>query len=78
MYIGKINSKYKIFPLFNLSNNKLIGWVEIMIKILREEFLKRYKYPYKFKMNEIEILIKIKKEDINKEIYFLDKGYETF
>ena len=26
-------------------------------------------------MNEINILIKIEKEDINKEIYFLDNGY---
>ena len=90
IYTGNINSKYKFIPIFNLSNNKLIGIHNnndnkhfkkgINLKRNINEFIKRVKYPnniqYKYEynyynINEIDILIKIKKEDINKEIYFV-------
>ena len=85
IYTGNINSKYKFIPIFNLSNNKLIGIHNnndnkhfkkgINLKRNINEFIKRVKYPnniqYKYEynyynINEIDILIKIKKEDINK------------
>jgi len=82
-YIGNINSKYELCVIFNLSNNKLIGIHlnnhdkyfknEIDLKKNIHEFLIKKKH-YKY-MNEINILIKIEKEDINKDIYFLDKEY---
>ena len=75
-------------PIFNLSNNKLIGiclkhsryYVKgIFFQFLIYEFLEEYKYSkkaYKYNSkNEINILIKIEKKDIDKKIYYLD-NYE--
>ena len=92
IYNGNINSKYKFSPIFNLSNNKLIGIHNnnykknfkkgIFLKRHINEFIKRDKYPnniqYKYNtdINEIHILIKIDKEDINKKVYFFDNGNE--
>ena len=88
VYTGNINTKYKLSPIF-LYNNKLIGIYNsdnkyikkgIFIKRNINEFIKRVKNPYKYnkKINEINLIIKIEKEDINKEIYFLDNGYKEY
>ena len=95
--IGNINSEYKFSPIFNLSNNKLIGIHNninnkkyftkgILLKRYINELIKRVKCPnkiqYKYNdkcnenINEVNMLIKIEKEDINKQIYFLDNGYK--
>ena len=87
-YTGNINTKYKLSPIF-LYNNKLIGihnnnnkYIKkgIFLKRNINEFIKRVKYPYKYNknINEINLTIKIEKEDINKEIYFLDNEYEEY
>ena len=76
------------FPIFNLSNNKLIGIYNnddkfkndgIFMKYIIKEFLEEYKYKKYYLeynnrsfINEINILINAEKEDINKEIYFLN------
>ena len=65
-------------PIINLTNHEIIG-------IHKESLVKRkinrgtlLKYPIddfinkKLKKNEIEITIKVEKEEINKEIYYLD------
>ena len=77
-------------PIFNLSNNKLIGlYIKksmyyqkgIFFKYLINEFINEYKFSKnelicsKNIINEIDILLNIENEDINKEIYFLD-NYE--
>ena len=74
IYTGNINSKFSL--IFHLNNNKLIG---IHIKnniyynkgIFFKNILKEMK-NYLTNINEINILVDIKKEDINKEIYFLN------
>jgi hypothetical protein len=57
----------------------------IFLKRNINEFIKRVKYPNRIinkynrinkNINEINLTIKIEKEDINKEIYFLDNEYE--
>ena len=92
IYTGNINTKYKLSPIF-LYNNKLIGihksgnkYIKrgIFLKRNINEFIKRVKYPYNIKykfyknINEINLITKIEKEDINKEIYFLDNKYIEF
>ena len=83
LFSSIINSKSKGLPIFNLFNNKLIGIYQnssgyynkgIFLKSIINEFINKYKYNQN-KYNQINILIKIDKEDINKEIYFLD-NYE--
>ena len=74
--------------IFNLSNHKLIGRFcnkskyynkGILFNIIINEFINEYKNNYKSRKikklehNEINILLDIKKDDINKAIYFLDK-----
>ena len=65
------------FPIFNLTNNKLIGIYKnmssyfikgIFLKSLISNFIKEYNK----KPNLIYISIDVGKEDINKDIYFLD------
>ena len=51
----------------NIINSNLSYFKQFNIKYLQEEI-----------NNEVNILIEIKKKDINKEIYFLDNGYEEF
>ena len=82
-----INSNSNGAPIFNISNNKLIGVYKntsnyyakgIFFKFIISEFIQEYKYSKKeFKYNsnsknEINILVKVEKEDIKKKIYFLD------
>ena len=68
----------KISPIFNLSNNKLIGIHKyisnyynrgIFLRYLIDKFIEKYK-----KINEINLVINIKKDEINKKIYFLDNN----
>ena len=85
IYTGKINSNYKFSFIFNLSNNKLIGINHnsnnsnnyfnrgFFLKNSLHEFIFQSKHKYyKNTENEINILINVEKDDINKEIYFLD------
>jgi len=90
-YICNTNSKHQFNPIFNLTNNRLIGMHKnkgkyfnngISFKTIIKDYRIKSKYnsfkSYKDNLNEkIMILIDIKKEDINKEIYFLDNGYRT-
>ena len=66
---------YKFSPIFKLSNNKLIGFQfsnkGIFIKYFINKFIYNKKYRYKYN-NEINIKVKVEKEDINKDIFFLD------
>ena len=75
-----------ISPIFNLSNNKLIGILKsnskyyikgLFLKLIINEFINLYKANHKMK-NEIDILVKVEKKDINKEIYFLNKEYSDY
>ena len=79
------NTTPKNSPIFNLSNNKLIGIYNsyskyynkgIFFNFIIKEFIsqKRKLRRNKMKSNEIKILINIDKKDINRQIYFLDKG----
>ena len=82
-YASNINTNSKCSFIFNLSNNKLIGLHENnnnnsyynkgqLLNIMIKEFLREVKND--INENEIDILIKV--EDINKEIYFLDNEDE--
>ena len=87
IYSGNINKNSKYSLIFNLNNNKLIGIHKnnpkyynynkgIYFKSIINEFILRYKkYCYNNRLNEINITIQINKDDINKEINFLD-NYE--
>ena len=71
-------------PILNISNNKIIGLhkegVHGIYKINKGTFLKfpindfidKYLKDKSIKNNEVKILLNIEKEDINKNIYFLD------
>ena len=82
-----INSNSNISPIFNLSNNKIIGLYKnnskyfakgILFDFIINGFIKEYKYSKRaFKYNndlknEIKILINVGPKDVNKQIYFLD------
>ena len=86
IYSCNINKEYKYSLIFNLVNNKLIGFhdsksndkhKEILFKYTISEFINRYKINLKRILNEIDILIKIDKEDVNKKIYFLDNYHDN-
>ena len=77
-YFCNLPKNYKSYYIFDLSNNKIIGISNsypkyynkgIFLKFAINKFINRYKLNIKMK-NEINILIKVNKEDINKEIYF--------
>ena len=84
-----INSNGMISPIFDLNNNKLIGiYIYNSAKFVKGFFLKYiitlfdeiinvHKNIFEVK-NEINMLIKIYKEDINREIYFLNKEYMEY
>ena len=80
---NKISSKFKYSLIFNLSNNKLIGILKNISNnkgIFFNEIIKRFLHnkhkPKPLIKNEIEIIIKVDKdEDIGKEIYFLANKY---
>ena len=93
-YTGNINTKYKLSPIFLYNNkliginndNKYIK-KGIFLKRNINEFINRVKYSNRIKnkynrinknINEINLTIKIEKEDINKEIYFLDNEYKEY
>ena len=69
----------KNLKLFYFNNNKIIDIIDVCNKI---KTLKTFPYNIKNNKhfekypNEIDILIKIKKDDINKKIYFLDDFVE--
>lgn len=76
-----VNSSQNISPIFNLSNNKLIGIFKnklncyskgIIFKFIINEFINRYKNSF----HEIDIMVNIDKDDINKKIYFLSKNFD--
>ena len=83
---SNIKLNYNISYIFNLSNNKLIGIkgkkskyfiYGIFLKFLINGFISHYKYrskPNKITniKNEINILINIDKDDLDKDIYFLN------
>ena len=69
----------KISRIFNSTNNKLIGIHKnisynynrgINFKYLIDQFIKQYK-----EISEINLIINIKKDEINRKIYFLDNYY---
>ena len=78
-----INSNSSCSPIFNLSNNKLIGIYKstsqynnkgIFFKYIINEFIKSIKLKNTL-YNEIDILIRVNKEHINKNIYFLNNYF---
>ena len=74
IYTGNIDQKYSF--IFNLNNNKLIGIHKNKIKYYNEginfkSIIKDIK-NHLININEIHISIDIKKENINKEITFLN------
>ena len=86
--LGNIHSNGTLSPVLNINNNKLIG---IYINNQSKNFIKGFFYNiilerfYKTinlcknilnDINEIDIIIKIYKEDVNKKIYFLGKRSE--
>ena len=81
-----INTNGSIAPIFNSTNNKLLGFYYnaskyfikgIILKMIIDKFNKiiRMHKNINEDKNEIDILIKIHKEDINKEIYFLNNKF---
>ena len=79
-YYNKNNNH--ILPIFNLTNNKLIGLSinnyiyynkGLLFRFIIKEFIKEFRHSENNKWNEINILININENEINKEIYFLNK-----
>ena len=73
------------FPIFNSSNNKLIGITNnslnyfnkgLCFKFIINKFINEYKHIPNLK-NEIIISIKVEKENINKSVYFLDNPHKA-
>ena len=90
--LNKIQNKFNIIhycstdhgssgsPILGLSNKKIIGIHKEGISNHNFNRGTLLKYPineYLNKMNEIKLEVKIKKEDINKDIYFLDNKYDS-
>ena len=85
-YLSKTKSNSKGSPIFNLSNNKIIGIQEfnsnkngiflneLITKFIKINFRKKRNLV---KNNKINIKLKINEEDINKKIYFLDNYEEN-
>ena len=89
-FSGNINKDSEVSLIFNLANNKLIGFFEfdpnnyynkgIFFNNIIKDFIKSYKFNHNIKNqkniksenNEIDLIIKIGKEDVKKNIYFLD------
>ena len=86
LFSCNINSDGAISPIFNLDSNKLIGiyinnskyFIKgLFLNFIIDKFTKifnTHKNIFENK-NEIDILIKIYKEDINKKIYFLNNEF---
>ena len=89
IYSGYSKLIKNYWPIFNLSNNKLIGLYSktsdyynegIFLKFLINEFINKYKFMEQYTLekqtkNEISITIKVDKKDINQEIYFLSNRF---
>ena len=87
-YISNLSNIPENSPIFNLSNNKLVGLFRrtsenihkgIFFGFLIDKFIKEYKYIREFphierKKSEINILITVDSKDINKKIYFLNNN----
>ena len=84
-YFCDMNSKSNSFPIFNLNNNQIIGLYNKASKFLNKgisfrfiinKFLREYQSPKKVNKfninNNIEITIEVNKDNIGKDIYFLD------
>ena len=69
IYNCDINIKAKFSLIFNLSNNKLIGFHTNKYNNSNKGLL------FKLKNDEIDLIIKIEQININKPVYFLDNGY---
>ena len=76
-----MNIQSKFSPIFNLTNNKIIGIYRnnsnfykkgISFKLILEEFFLYNKY---YKNSEINISVQVDKKDVNKKLYFLDNYY---
>ena len=86
-YIANIDPKYNFNLLFNLTNNKLIGFHEnkgkyynicVLYKTIIKDFRIRKKYnlyDHDYFKENIEIFVNVQEKNINKKIYFLDNGY---
>jgi len=80
-YSKYFDNNYNMLPIFNLSNNKIIGihiknskyyYKGLLFNFIINEFIEEYKIDKinKYLWNEIDILMKINKKDINKDIFF--------
>ena len=73
IYNCNINANAKLSLIFKLSNNKLIG--------IHKNKCNKYNKGILFKLNndnsrnEIDLIVKVGENDINKEVYFLDNKY---
>ena len=76
IFLGNNNIINRFSPIFSLTTNKLIGFYHtnsnyynkgIFLKFIIDEFIKYKHYLF----NEINISVKVNKEEINKDIYFL-------
>ena len=86
-YFSHINLNSKGSLIFNLSNNKIIGIHNdiyfnhanngIFLNSIIDDFIIRYTYKRKHNLinnNEIDILIRVEKEDVSKKIFYLNKN----
>ena len=76
-YSCYLNSNKNNLPIFDLTNNKIIGIHEKTSKyynkgILLKKIIETFFNGYNIKKNEIDLIIKIDKNDINNKIYFID------
>ena len=89
IYSGYSNLINLCWPIFDLSNNKLLGIYNknskiynkgIFFKFIINEFINKYKYIIEYKSekkveNEFNILINITKKSVNKINFFLDNYF---
>ena len=75
-YIGNIDINSHGLPIFNLSNNKIIGIHINKSKYYNKGIFFKYIEPINNYKNEINIIIDVEKEHINNKIYFLNNNDE--
>ena len=76
IYTGNIDLNSHGLPIFNLSNNKIIGIHINKSKYYNKGIFFKYIEMFNKYKNEIDIKIDVKKEYINHKIYFLDNYNE--
>jgi len=85
-FSNHLTKKNDLSLLFNFDNNKLIGIHKsdfkysnkgLFIKFIIDKFIQNFKHKYNYNNNEINMIVNIEKNDINKDIYFLDNYKET-